>query len=252
MELVGSHSSSLSFPSPRRALQIYVGCAEPIYSQSLFSPTIIASLGTWTRPQSLLLSIPPYALGFVTTVCTAIIGDRYGHRGPLMFFWSSLATIAYIIFITVPITKPGVLYFAVFLSVASIAPCIATTIVWASSNFTNHYKKAMALGMVFSCGNSGGIWSALVYRTKDKPRYILGHGATLGFSAMCLIASVTVWFLMRRENARRDALYGPRPAPLAAGEKQSDEVLERHGLLGMTEAEIIAMGDKRPDFRYTL
>lgn len=49
---------------------MYIGCAEPIYSQSwvvttrgqadhsLFSPTIIAALGTFTTSQSLLLSTP--------------------------------------------------------------------------------------------------------------------------------------------------------------------------------------------------
>jgi len=56
-------------------------------------------------------------------------------------FWSGLSSIGYIIFLTVPITKPGVLYFAVFLTVASIAPGIATTIAWVGANFSNHYKK---------------------------------------------------------------------------------------------------------------
>jgi nitrate/nitrite transporter NarK len=231
---------------------IYVGCAEPIYSQSLFSPTIVASLGKWTTSQSLLLTVPPYALGFCTTVATALIGDRYGRRAYLMFFWSTLSTIGYIIFLTVPITKPGPLYFAVFLTVASIAPCIATTIVWSGNSFANHYKKAFAMGAIFSSGNAGGIWSSQAYRPKDTPRYILGHAVTCGFSAMCLIASVTVWYFMKRENARRDALYGPPPPQLARGERHSDDVLERHGLLGKTDEEIIAMGDKRPDFRYIL
>ena len=37
---------------------IYIGACEPLYSGSLFSPTIIAALGKWTTPQSLLLTTP--------------------------------------------------------------------------------------------------------------------------------------------------------------------------------------------------
>lgn len=72
---------------------IYIGVAEPIYSQSLFSPTIVASLGKWSRAQSLLLTTPPYVLAFFTTVATALYGDRIQQRGILMMFWSAMSTI---------------------------------------------------------------------------------------------------------------------------------------------------------------
>nr|AOR51673.1 MFS transporter [Phaffia rhodozyma] len=231
---------------------IYIGCAEPIYSQSLFSPTVVASLGRWTTSQSLLLTVPPYVLAFFTTVATAILSDRYGNRGYFMMFWSSLALIGYIILVTVPIHHPGVLYFAIFLTVASIAPQIAITITWTSNNFGNHYKKAMAMGMVFSLGNSGGIVSSQVYRPKDTPSFKLGHGVTLGFCAMGFICSTIVHLLMKRENKRRDELYGLPPTPLRSGEVHDADTLQRLGLNDKSEEEIIAMGDKRPDFRYIL
>jgi hypothetical protein len=47
----------LDYKTPLYML-IYIGVAEPIYSQSLFSPTIVAALGKWTRSQSLLLTTP--------------------------------------------------------------------------------------------------------------------------------------------------------------------------------------------------
>ena len=37
---------------------MYIGAAEPLYSGSLFLPTIIAALGKWSRSQSVLLSVP--------------------------------------------------------------------------------------------------------------------------------------------------------------------------------------------------
>lgn len=57
---------------------------------------------------------------------------------------------------------------------------------------------------------------------------------------------------MKRENERRDRIYGPPPPPLAKGEVYDDETLQRLGLYGQSEEEIIAMGDKRSDFRYIL
>jgi hypothetical protein len=47
---------------------IYMGVAEPLYSLALFVPTIIASLGKFTRAESQLLSTPPYFLAFGITL----------------------------------------------------------------------------------------------------------------------------------------------------------------------------------------
>jgi MFS family permease len=135
----------------------YIGVAMPIYSQSIFTPTIIASLGKWTTPQSLLLSTPPYVFAFITTMVTAYFSDKTGKRAVFLIFWSFMAVVGYILLITIPLSRPGGLYFAVFLTIGSIAPCIATTIVFAAGNFGNHYKKAVSMGMVFSLGNAGGI-----------------------------------------------------------------------------------------------
>ena len=49
---------------------IYIGAAEPLYSGSLFSPTIIAALGKWTVPQSLLLSTPRRSFFGLIRSCT--------------------------------------------------------------------------------------------------------------------------------------------------------------------------------------
>ncbi|KAJ9126895.1 hypothetical protein QFC24_001931 [Naganishia onofrii] len=135
----------------------YIGAAMPVYAQSIFTPTIIASLGKWTTAQSLLLSTPPYVFAFITTMVTAYFSDNTGKRAVFLMFWSVIGVIGYILLITIPRTHPGALYFAVFLTIGSAAPCTATTIVFAAGNFGNHYKKAVSLGMMLSLGNSGGI-----------------------------------------------------------------------------------------------
>lgn len=43
------------------------------------------------------------------------------------------------------------------------------------NNTSGHYKRAVALGVLVSFGNFGGIISGNVYRLQDQPRYLLGR-----------------------------------------------------------------------------
>ena len=66
------------------------------------------------------------------------------------------------------------------------------------------------------------------YRSKDSPRYILGHALELGFCAAGLVAVLLLRNGYRRVNRKRDAL-GPTQ---------------------LSEAELSELGDKAPTFRY--
>jgi MFS family permease len=77
---------------------------------SLFTPTIIAALGKWTTPQSLLLSTPPYVFAFITTMITAYLSDRTGRRAVFLWFWFIVAAVGYIMFLTVPLSNPVSLF----------------------------------------------------------------------------------------------------------------------------------------------
>ncbi|KAJ9106423.1 hypothetical protein QFC21_001569 [Naganishia friedmannii] len=249
----------------------YIGAAMPVYAQSIFTPTIIASLGKWTTPQSLLLSTPPYVFAFVTTMVTAYFSDKTGKRAAFLMFWSVMGVIGYILLITIPRSHPGALYFAVFLTIGSAAPCTATTIVFAAGNFGNHYKKAVSLGMMFSLGNSGGIVASQIYQVKYAPRYITSHAVSLAFMAMVGVCAAILYFGLKRENNRRETRYGPvlddhgytdgvnsglkrTQGVLSTWQQdlEDEEYLARWGLTGMSKEEILDLGDDHPSFRYAL
>lgn len=232
----------------------YLGAGECVYSQSLFAPTIVASLGKWTPAQSLLLSVPPYVLGFITTLSTAYLSDRLCKRGIFNIFWSVVAFVGYLILIVTKHTNVGAQYAGVFLSTMAICPMIAITITWAGNSFANHYKKATAMGLVFSAGNAGGIISSFAYRPADAPpkgHYVPGHATALSLISLTGVVSALLIFLLNRENKKRQAAFGSVQED-EHHDFEDEEYRRRWGLEGKTKQEIIDLGDEHPAFRFIL
>lgn len=213
---------------------MYMGVLMPLYSFSLFLPTIIQNM-SFTTPDNIirnqLLSVPPYAGGAILTIFVGFMSDRLQHRA---FFNFGIAWIGIIGFTMIMASeKPGVQYAGTFLGAMGIYPAVSLTIAWIANNIEGVYKRGIVMGMVIGWGNLNGVVSSNVYF--DAPRFFQGHGiivAYLFFGVFC--GSVTFWYLLRRENKAR-----------LAGER--DHLIE-----GKTQKEIEAMHDHRPDFIYTL
>ncbi|GAA5885824.1 hypothetical protein JCM6882_007574 [Rhodosporidiobolus microsporus] len=230
-----------------------------VYSLSLFTPTIIAALGTWTRAQSQLLSVPPYALAFIVTLSSALLSDRFKIRALTNIVFMTITIIGFAILLGIDVLEQtGVAYFAIFLCVCGVAPCIAATITWCGNNFSPVLKRGTSMGMMFTTGNSGGIISSFIYRTQDRPHYRIGHGVGLGFAAMALFLSIFLHFYFKAENARRDRKYGtleeilrnPHTGEMDPSLADTPEVRKRVGIDHLTEEQIEELGDKSPLFRY--
>ena len=70
----------------------------PIYSFSLFLPTLIQALG-YNSVKAQLLTVPPNFGGFITVLITGFVSDRVGVRGPLMIVGLVIALAGYIMLI---------------------------------------------------------------------------------------------------------------------------------------------------------
>ena len=68
------------------------------------------------------------------------------------------------------------------------------------------------------------------YRSRDSPRFLLGHALELAFTGVGLLAILILRTNYARINRNR----------------------ERSGTEEYTEAELSELGDKAPTFRYTL
>ncbi|KAI9931429.1 hypothetical protein ASPWEDRAFT_169725 [Aspergillus wentii DTO 134E9] len=222
---------------------IYMGSDSTLYAFSLFVPTIINQLGNniFTHPQPVgyteikaqLLSVPPYAAAAILTVAVGFIADRTKQRGLCNIFTSFIGIAGFCMLIGS--NSPGVQYAGTFLGAMGIYPCVANTITWCSNNTEGVYKRGVTLGIVIGWGNLNGVVASNIYRGQDKPTYYPGHGVVLGYLVIfLLICSTLQYYLLIRENRKR-----------RRGDRD-------HWVEGLTPSQISALGDKRPDFIYTL
>lgn len=192
-------------------------------------PTIIKELG-YSAAKAQLLTVPPYALGFITTITVAILSERTRRRAPYIMGSSAVACIGYIILLTG--RKPGVSYLGTFFCCAGIYPAVAIVLSWPANNVSGQTKRAIANAMQISIGNLGAVLGTQLYRTESSPRYFVGHGFALGYLVANIIVVFILWQVLNRENAKKA------------------EIREREGLqaligdIGDTEGEF--KGDKDP------
>ncbi|KAF2431642.1 MFS general substrate transporter [Tothia fuscella] len=179
----------------------------PLYTLSLFLPSIIRSLG-YTSATAQLMTIPPYALATIFTVIWAHLSERFHRRAPFALGSTTIAIIGYIILIAneSPTKRPGVSYVGTFFAACGIYPSTALSLSWPANNVSGQTKRAVATAMQISIGNLGAVLGTQLYRPNTAPRYLLGHGFALGYLFLNLVVNGTIWLVLSRENKRRDDL----------------------------------------------
>lgn len=152
----------------------------PLYTLSLFLPTIIKALG-YTNAQAQLMTIPPYAIATTATVLVAILSERFKRRAPFIITTSSVAAVGYIVLLTAPVHKPGLSYFGTILAATGIYPSVALVLAWPANNVSGQTKRCTANALQISIGNLGAVLGTQLYRPATSPRFFLGHGFALGY-----------------------------------------------------------------------
>ena len=145
----------------------------PFYTLSFFLPTIINGLG-YTATQAQLLSIPPYAVGFVTTVSVALLAEKTKRRAPFILICDLVAIVGYILLLTSH--RVGLSYAGTIVVAAGVLPGGAVVLSWPGNNVSGQTKRATAHAMQIAIGNLGAIIGTQLYRPKWSPRYFVGHG----------------------------------------------------------------------------
>ncbi|MCJ1295527.1 hypothetical protein MMC34_007090 [Xylographa carneopallida] len=172
----------------------------PLYTLSLFLPTIIKELG-YTAAQAQLLTVPPYACATCLTITVAVLSERYRLRAPFIMGSACIAIVGYVVLLSAP--SAGVSYFGTILAATGIYPATAIVLSWPANNVSGQTKRATANAMQISIGNLGAVLGTQLYRSEDGPRYFLGHGFALGYLVANVFVVGTLWAVLSRENGRR-------------------------------------------------
>ncbi|KAI0804284.1 major facilitator superfamily domain-containing protein [Xylaria sp. FL0064] len=177
----------------------------PLYTLSLFLPTIITNLG-YSAATAQLLTVPPYAFAFGTTVAIAVLSERLGKRAVFIGGSAVFAAIGYAILLgnTNPVARPGVSYVGVFFAAGGIYPATALVLSWPTINVSGQTKRATATAMQISIGNIGAVVGTQLYRT--GPRFVLGHSFALGYLLANVIVVTLLAVILRNENKQRASI----------------------------------------------
>lgn len=143
--------AALSDPKLYMYMLIYAGCLCPLYSFSLFLPTIVASMNKYTPTQAQLHTVPPYICGAVLTIVVGYIGDKTKRRGLLNMITVLFAITGFAMLIST--ADPRIQYAGTFLGAAGIYPTIPNTLSWLSNNTEGVYKRGIFVGCAVGFGN---------------------------------------------------------------------------------------------------
>ncbi|XXH04465.1 hypothetical protein Hte_010881 [Hypoxylon texense] len=175
----------------------------PVYSFSLFLPTIIKNMG-YSANNAQLMSVPPYVFACMFTIGGSWLADRRRQRGVFLLGFQLVAILG--VTLLAASENTTIQYTGTVFAAVGIYPQIPLGLAWNGNNIGGSLKRATGIAMQVMGGNCGGVIASYVYLSRDAPRYIVGHSILIGFIGMAFMLTLfmTTWY--RRENTRRDAL----------------------------------------------
>ncbi|KAI5118655.1 hypothetical protein M0805_002575 [Coniferiporia weirii] len=207
---------------------VYMSVITPLFGISLFLPF------GFSTPITQLLTVPPYVFATLTLLLFGHYSDKTKLRSPFILLGLTMCLIGFSI--NISDASVGVKYFGTFFCVAGSYAAFPGVVTWVGNNLAGQYKRGVGMAVHIGIGNFGGAIASNIFRTQDAPRYILGHGIELLFVGIGFIAVPLAIFLYIRINAKREVELQ------RIGDMASKYSVE----------EIHEMGDRAPDFRYTL
>lgn len=199
---------------------MFHGALCPVYTFSLFSPTLVANLG-YSAARAQLMSVPPYVAAAIVTLTVGYLSDKWQKRAPLVVVCSIVSGLGYALLLA-NVTS-GVNYFALFLAAMGVYPLVPIIVAWGSNNCGGSLKKGVATAIVVSIGNLGGIVSSFIYPSADKPRYIKGHSVCLAYCAITALCAAVMWIYAVTANKKRAARNAARGRDWTPEEKKELE-----------------------------
>lgn len=156
---------------------IFMAGFAPIYSLSMFIPTIIKGMG-YSANNAQLMSVPPYVFACFFTIGASWYADRARQRGIFLLGFQLVAILGFALLAASG--NATVQYIGTVLAAVGVYPQIPLGLAWNGANIGGSLKRGTGIAMQVMGGNCGGIIASYVYLTRDGPRYVTGHSILIG------------------------------------------------------------------------
>ncbi|KAF4983835.1 hypothetical protein FZEAL_841 [Fusarium zealandicum] len=208
---------------------LYLAVCVTAYSISVFTPTILQTFG-WNSLKSNLLSAPIRIASGIVSVLVGIASDKLKRRGPFCVFGFLLSIMG--LLLSMLLRNGNLRYMGLYFSAIGIYICQPLVIAWCVNQVVGNVKRGTVTAFSVSCGQIGGIISALIFPKKDEPYYVPGMSVCIAFQVLGIMAAVNMWICCRHENRQRD-------------------MGKRDHLRELSQEDLDSLGERHPDFRYT-
>ncbi|KAE9973862.1 hypothetical protein EG328_004192 [Venturia inaequalis] len=208
---------------------MYFGLIVPAYGYAYFSPGIIQSYG-YSRIQTQLYSVPPWAAAFGFAMIIAYLSDKTKHRFLFTLIPIFVALAGFATLLVVHNNKQ-VQYAALFLCAMGAYSAMPVIVCWFNMNLGGHHRRAIGSAWQVGFGNIGGIIAVFAFLAKDSPKYVPGYSICLAFICLSAFSCITYFMACAYQNRQRDRSVRD---------------------MSLTEFEKTELGDMSPDYRYML
>ena len=186
------------------------------------------------RIATLLLTVPPYAIGLALTVLNNYSADRLRNSSFHVMMPMAVAIVGFVI--GAASLNTGARYFAMVLMIVGGHGANAVVIAWVAKTMIRpRIKRAAAVAFVNACGNVAQVsamcrrtsiwqkhltvtqvWTSYLY-TSGAPRYTLAMSVNSGFALGGILLAVFMRLVLLRANKRLEL------AEMQDGESTSGE-----------------------------
>ncbi|EUC42069.1 hypothetical protein COCMIDRAFT_104518 [Bipolaris oryzae ATCC 44560] len=198
---------------------------------STFLPVIIRGFG-YSSIRTQLLTVPVYIWASAVYLFIAFCSDYVNRRAYFMIPLALVTSVGYAMMLGVSMASTGVLYFATFVTATGIFCCVGLNVTWVINSNAGYFKRATAIGLQQAIGNSAGIMAGQIYRLSNSDgRYVIGHAISICAITIAACGYGIMYIVLRKINRKRERMT----------------IEER-----IREIDSGKLGDRHPDFRYTL
>ncbi|KAI9012546.1 major facilitator superfamily domain-containing protein [Phycomyces nitens] len=212
---------------------IYISGTVSLQGVTLFLPSIVAEMGTWSKSTAQALTTPPYFIAFLATLGVCYSSDKLFERAYHMIAINAFAMVGFLILMFVSHENVVANYIGACIVTASVYANVSIKVAWFNNNFAGLTRRAVASASIVSVGTIGGAIGGQIYY--DPPLYFAGNTIAFCCVAFQTLLTIVVRLALLRENKRRDKM---------TSEVKDKEIIRYGGM------ELV--GDRHPDFRYVL